>query len=390
MDRNMLKKREAGASINNWETREFALIAHKSKKKINPKKESDNAICIELEHISKESGSLLDSTSSNLQRSTKNVFKKGNVLFGKLRPNLRKYLFCEFDGVCSSEIWVLEAKQGIYPKFLFYLVQQDRFISSACVVSGSKMPRADWDYVSRVSFQVPSLPEQQAIAETLQTWDTAIEKTEKLITEKEKQFEWLVRNLINKSGYTIKQLSNFISEVSKRNRKGKIDQVLSVTNHRGFVLPEDQFKRRVASVDLSNYKIVRKGEYAYNPSRINVGSIARLDLWEIGVLSPMYIVFKLDDKVANSDYFLHWLSSSEAKQRIRIKAQGSVRETVGFEDLTSIPIALPNVKTQGHVAKTLNAARHEIGLLKSCVRHRRMQKHGLMQKLLTGEWRVKE
>ena len=100
--------------------------------------------------------------------------------------------------------------------------------------------------------------------------------------------------------------------------------MLSVTNHSGFILPEDQFERRVASTNLSNYKIVNRGEYAYNPSRINVGSIARLDDWEIGALSPMYIVFKLDETRINSDYFLHWLSSYEAKQRIKKGAQGSV------------------------------------------------------------------
>ena len=103
---------------------------------------------------------------------------------------------------------------------------------------------------------------------------------------------------------------HFISEVSMRNRGNEIDRVLSVTNRNGFVLPEDQFERRVASANVTNYKIVNQGQYAYNPSRINVGSIARLDDWDDGILSPMYTVFKLDHKMADSDYFFHWLSSS--------------------------------------------------------------------------------
>ena len=241
----------------------------------------------------------------------------------------------------------------------------------------------------KFKFVFPPFPEQKAIANILQTWDSAIEKTEALLIAKEKQLSWLVSSCINKSGYEKSQLSNLTSEVSKRNRDSSIERVLSVTNHSGFVLPENQFERRVASANLSNYKIVSKGEYAYNPSRINVGSIARLDNWDIGVLSPMYVVFELDGMKVDSDYFLHWLSSSEARQRIKNSAQGSVRETVGFGDLGAVLIPLPNIGTQKRIAHTLNTAKREIDTLKTLADRYRTQKHGLMQKLLTGKWRVK-
>ena len=243
--------------------------------------------------------------------------------------------------------------------------------------------------LNKISIHIPPKFEQKAIANILQTWDTAIEKTEALIAAKEKQFEWLVTYLISKSGYKKTQLSNFISDVSKRNKGSNVDRVLSVTNHSGFVLPEDQFERRVASADLSNYKIVSNGEYAYNPSRINVGSIARLNAWDKGVLSPMYIVFKLDCKQINNDYFLHWLSSSEAKQRIKTSAQGSVRETVSFSDLGAISAALPSIATQEKISGTLNTAKQEIDTLKKLAEQYHTQKRGLIQKLLIGKWRTK-
>ncbi len=236
---------------------------------------------------------------------------------------------------------------------------------------------------------LPTYDEQVFIADLLEQWDTAIEKTEALIDAKERQFGWLVTRLINRSGHKKKQLSDFISEVSTRNRGNEIDRVLSVTNRNGFVLPEDQFERRVASANVTNYKIVKQGQYAYNPSRINVGSIARLDDWDDGILSPMYTVFKLDHKMADSDYFLHWLSSSEAKQRIKKSAQGSVRETVSFGDLGAIPICLPELSVQQNIANTLNTAKEEIKLLKKLADQYRTQKRGLMQKLLSGEWHIK-
>ena len=239
-----------------------------------------------------------------------------------------------------------------------------------------------------IPIQIPPLHEQEAIAETLDLWDNAIEKTEALIAAKEKQFEWLTSNLINRANHDRCAASNCMKEVSARNRSNDITRVLSVTNHSGFVLPEDQFERRVASSNVSNYKIVEQGQYAYNPSRINVGSIARLDDWENGILSPMYVVFKLDTTKVCSDYFLHWLNSSEARQRIKNSAQGSVRETVSFKDLGAIDIPLPAMNLQKDITDKLNTAQSEITLLKKTLEHYRLQKRGLMQKLLTGKWQV--
>ncbi len=372
-----------------WKEFKFHEIVALSNKKLYPQDKHKKKKCIELEHIEKRTGRLLRYAELNGQLSTKNVFKPGDVLFGKLRPNLRKYIYCNFDGVCSSEIWVLSAKEGVYPKFLYYMIQQEKFIQFACITSGSKMPRSNWDVVSDISFFMPPINEQKAIADTLQLWDTAIEKTEALIAAKERQFGWLATRLINKSGHRKKQLCDFIEEVSKRNQSSEIDRVLSVTNHSGFVLPEDQFERRVASANVTNYKIVKQGQYAYNPSRINVGSIARLDDWINGVLSPMYIVFKLNETVVDSDYFLHWLSSGEAKQRIKKSVQGSVRETVSFDDLGVIPIYLPDFSVQKRIAHTLNTAQQEINFLKKLAYQYRTQKRGLMQKLLSGEWHIK-
>ena len=236
---------------------------------------------------------------------------------------------------------------------------------------------------------LPPLPEQTAITNLLSTMDQAIKKTERLIAAKEKKYLWLLSNLISNNKHKRRHIRNFTSEVSRRNTGTEIARVLSVTNNRGFVLPEDQFERRVASSDLSNYKIVVRGQYAYNPSRINVGSIARLDEWDNGVLSPMYVVFEVNKQKVNSDYFLHWLESHEAKERIRNSAQGSVRETVSFADLGTIPFPLPSLDKQNVIASVLNTALQEINLLKKQLEVYRKQKRGLMQKLLTGQWRVR-
>jgi len=235
----------------------------------------------------------------------------------------------------------------------------------------------------------PPRPEQKAIADLLSTWDEAIEKTEKLIEAKEKQFAGVVGKLLCNPDFPYIHIREFATEVSIRNKDQEINRVLSVTNRRGFILPEVLFQRSVASSNLSNYKVVSHGQFAYNPSRINVGSIARLSDWLEGVLSPMYVVFWLDDTKVDSDFFLHWLSSHKAKQCIKNSAQGSVRETVSFSDFGSIQFPMPRLEQQTHIAKTLNLAQREIDLLKQSVKKYRTQKHGLMHKILTGTWRVK-
>lgn len=235
---------------------------------------------------------------------------------------------------------------------------------------------------------LPPSPEQALLNSLFREWATAIQKTEQLIAAKERHYSHELTRLISRSQHPHCHVGTFVEEVSTRNRGGNDARVLSVTNSRGFVLPEDQFERRVASSDLSNYKIVRRGQYAYNPSRINVGSIARLEEWDDGVLSPMYVVFQLAETKINSDYFLHWLNSHQARQRIKNSAQGSVRETVSFSEFAAITIPLPDSNTQASIARYLGALREEIHLLRRSTVSLKNQKRGLMHKLLTGQWRL--
>lgn len=278
----------------------------------------------------------------------------------------------------------------LIPEFLACEIQSSRaknyFLS--CAKQTTNLASINSSQIKEFPVLVPPLVEQRAIINASAAWDTAIQKTEQLIAAKERHYSHELSRLISRGHHAHIHIDTFAEEVSARNRGGNEARVLSVTNSRGFVLPEDQFERRVASADLSNYKIVCRGQYAYNPSRINVGSIARLDGWDDGVLSPMYVVLRLNEDRAHSDYFLHWLNSHEARQRIKNSAQGSVRETVSFSEFAAITIPLPAHHTQTTIARYLNALREEIDLLGQSVAALKTQKLGLMQKLLTGQWRL--
>lgn len=253
---------------------------------------------------------------------------------------------------------------------------------------GTNISNLNQEILNSLEIKLPSLNEQDKIIETLNVWDSAIEKTEKLISEKEKLYKGYLKYFYIETGNCIK-LSEFAEETSRRNKSKELTQVLSVTNKNGFVPPEQQFGKKIASEDLSNYKIIMKGQFAYNPSRINVGSIARLDEYISAVLSPMYTVFEINNKIINSNYFLHWLSSKYAIHQIKLCAQGGVREIVSFEDFKKMKIKSLPLEKQEKIADFLNLQKSEISLLKKQLEQYKLQKQGLMQKLLTGEWRVK-
>ena len=178
----------------NWEHRLFGEIASLGKGKYTPKQE-EILPCIELEHLEQQTGQIIGYANSNEQNSVKSVFHKGDVLFGKLRPYLRKFALPEYDGVCSSEIWVLHPESNIDSTFLFYLIQSESFIAAANISSGTKMPRAEWSKVSNESFFIPELSEQKRIADLLSSIDKRIVNASRSVNKMQSLKQGLLQQL---------------------------------------------------------------------------------------------------------------------------------------------------------------------------------------------------
>ena len=172
----------------------FSEVACRRNEKIAPTKDS-RLDCIELEHIEPETGMLLGSVPLSGQNSLKNLCKPSDIVFGKLRPYLRKFVFAENKCAVSSETWVLTAAYGIYPKFLFYLIQSEPFMRAASVSSGTKMPRSEWSNVANAKFYIPDAKQQVAIADCFSKVDCRIQQSQRTLVAMETYKRGLLQQL---------------------------------------------------------------------------------------------------------------------------------------------------------------------------------------------------
>ena len=252
-------------------------------------------------------------------------------------------------------------------------------------VQGTSIKGISSKEIKKYTLQFPVIEEQEKIAEILMKWDEAIELQEKYIEKLKLKRKSLLQKVFptDKSNTTIK-LGDYLIQCTNRN-KTNIDNVKSVSNIRGFIDQKDQFSKEVASEDLSNYKVVKKGNIAYNPSRINVGSIAIYEDENPGIVSPMYVVFSCNG--ISPKYLLLLLESCRGKYEIKSYLSGSVRDSLSFEDLCDISLPIPAMVQEiivcvfEEIEKVIS---HNNDLLQKMIDQRK----ALQQYLLSGIVRV--
>lgn len=175
----------------------FEDVAKPRKERFDVRKSSSQKFCIELENIEQGTGQLLGGEAVMETASLKTNFYPGDVLFGKLRAYLKKYWLADREGVCSTEIWVLEAdKTKILPQILFQITQSDRFISVATTSQGTHMPRSSWDIVSDFQVLLPGIDEQRSMVKIFESIEKELLYLSKKLSLFKAQKKYLLNNLI--------------------------------------------------------------------------------------------------------------------------------------------------------------------------------------------------
>lgn len=256
---------------------------------------------------------------------------------------------------------------------------------------GTNISNLNQEILNSLEIKLPTLNEQDKIIETLNVWDSAIEKTEKLIEKKEALFNWYAKRILI-SGKTSKVLfSDLFKLSSEKNSLHQNYPSLSVTKD-GVVFQEEYFNKRVASEDTSNYLITRRNTFVFSGLNFWMGSVDLQTLTDIGIISPAYKVFTINSDLISYEY-AHFLIRSNYMKRLLLDSSivgaSIVRRNLDMDNLLNSAIELPTLEQQSKIVEQLSIIQKDIELNKMLLNQYKLQKQGLMQKLLTGEWRVK-
>jgi type I restriction enzyme, S subunit len=166
--------------------------------KVNAEKDPTKAY-VGLEHMQSHGSALIGWGAAKDSVSTNSVFAAGDVLFGKLRPNLRKSVLAPFDGYCSTDILVLRAREGVDPRFAARLFQSEKVNAVAeATAIGTKMPRTSWRDLRSTKVFCPLKTEQSKVADVIDVLDIAIRETEAIIEKLKQVKQGLLHDLLTR------------------------------------------------------------------------------------------------------------------------------------------------------------------------------------------------
>ena len=276
----------------------------------------------------------------------------------------KSYLYKKSDGKLYYAGFLIRANVTTHdPYFVFSQLHTHRYWRWVSIMSArSGQPGINSQEYSSFPIYTTSIEEENKIAKLLSLLDERIATQNKIIEDLKKLKSAIIEKEYSNKTKSFSRLGDFIEQISKRNKDRAIHNVLSVSNSQGFIQQSEQFENRiVASDDTSNYKIVERNHFAFNPARINVGSIARLITFEKGIVSPMYICFRTKDSLFPK-YLGYYFESKQFFIEIQKRLEGSVRQCLSFEGLCNIPLSIPTVEVQQQIGKQLSTLVQKIKL----------------------------
>ncbi len=411
------KKTRVGWIPEEWEVKRFSEVA-----KVNPRKPqdiSDDMIVgfVPMANVS-ESGELIkfDEVLCEEVNSGYTFFEDGDILVAKITPSFENGKGCLVTslpngvGFGSTEFHVLRSK-NINAQFLFYHTKSYPFrVKGGLNMTGTAgQKRVPTDYLKNYRIPVPSDTEQREIVDILNTWGCAIKQTQKLIDAKQRLKRGLMQQLLTgrlrfpgfgppvdsvralPSGWERVSLSTFFKEKSHRNND-ETDFVLSCSKLYGIISQEERFDKRIASKNLSRYKVVQKGDLVYDPMLLWDASIGFVEDYSIGCVSPAYNTFEFigeDDKLGFVKYSLF---TQRMRYMYKAISQGTNRRRrkAPSKDFLKIKIPLPRDEVEiQKIIDVVTLVDEELSLLKNKLLFLINEKKGLMQIVMSGQKRVK-
>lgn len=383
--------------MNGWQELTLSQITEPVKNTYLPKGDEQLAY-IGLEHIEQETLRLTRVGTSSDVTSNKFKFEANDVLFGKLRPYFRKVYKPKFSGICSTDIWVFRAKKGFVQDYLFYFLASWDFVDTAnSGEGGTRMPRADWNFLKTTSWLVPCEEEQKAIASVLSSLDDKIELLHRQNTTLERMAETLFRQWFIEEAQNDWEVVPFVEFFDFLEGPGirnwqytesgtPFINIRLISN--GDI---DTSKASYISNDEANGKYkhfhLQTGDMIVSTSgTLGKNAIVR-DYHLPLMLNTSVIRFKPKDG-KNYSFVYQYLNSKLFQEHLESAASGSVQANFGPVHLKQMTLQKPPVEMLGKFAEQADDYYEKIRINQAQVKTLEKLRDNLLPKLMSGEIRI--
>ena len=334
-------------------------------------------------------------------------YQVGDILISNIRPYYKKIWQADCEGACSTDVLCLRANENVDSRFLYYLLTQQSFFDYVMSgTKGCKMPRGDKQQIMHWPIHLPSLVEQKKIAGVLSVLDAKIQVNRSINDNLEQQAQALYKSWfvdfepfkngdfveselgLIPIGWKVTELSAVTKQITGKVKDRTDVKVLSPVNSGELVLSEEYFTKQVFSESISKYIVVKPLHFAYNPARVNIGSIGMNTFAFDGCVSPVYVVFECEKEYHH--FFDYYRKTDSFKDEVLKRAIGGVRQTLSYKDFSLIKLVYPPLD----VVKEFNAIYER--LLDSINRTKSEDsklsdlRDTLLPKLMSGELKINE
>lgn len=325
------------------------------------------------------------------------LYDKPSVLIGR-KGSIEKVRYIEEPFWTVDTLFYTEVNDEIViPKFLYYMMS---LIDLSRYNEGTSIPSLRTETLNRLDFPIPNLDYQKRVLTVLSNIDKKISINEEINQNLEEQLETLYNSFFVYYDDFLKEdlkeceiglipkewsLLSLGEVTTKINEKvGSNDyKVFSAVNTGNLILSEEYFDKQVYSKSIEKYIVVKQKEFAYNPARINIGSIGRNNFDFDGCVSPVYVAFKVEEGYEN--FMNMYIKSNRFNQWVITLSSGSVRQTLNYNDFSIIKIAYPPKELINKFNTIYESYYEVINYNKSVINNLEKNRDLLLPKLMSGE-----
>ncbi|MEC8887551.1 MAG: restriction endonuclease subunit S [Pseudomonadota bacterium] len=333
--------------------------------------------------------------------SGKFYFRKGDIIYGKINPQLAKYVIAPFEGLASADAYVLNTKNGVVQNYLYAILQTNDFYKyTVSVSSRTGMPKINRDELNIYNYFSPSEAEQTLIGEFFQNLDQSITLHEKKLAQTQNFKKAMLEKMFPKQGsqrpeirlkgfsddWEERQLKDISFKVIEKNSERLYTETFTNSAQFGVISQRDFFDKDISNTsNIGGYYVVKDNDFIYNPRISNfapVGPVKRNKLGRTGVVSPLYFVFRTHD-VDHKFLEVYFETSVWHKFMFLNGDTGARSDRLAIKDtiFMEMPIYSPSFEEQQKVGQFFKQLDDAINLQKQQLQTVKNLKQALLEKM---------